>query len=99
MMDQVIFDAPALPPDTADALAHARLGDPFSALGPHDTPQGRIIRAYVPGARGVDVIGREDGRFIGSLLPGEPLGLVRGPGRHRRTLPVTCSVARWCAGD
>ncbi len=79
MTDQIFFEAPALDPEIADALAHARCGDPFAVLGPrdtaHDAPAGRIIRAYVPGARGVDILGREDGRFIGSLLPAEPWGL------------------------
>ena len=74
MTDQIFFEAPALDAGTADALAHARLHDPFGYLGPHDTPQGRIIRVYVPGAAGVDVLSR-DGRFIGALLPAEPPGL------------------------
>jgi 1,4-alpha-glucan branching enzyme len=74
MTDQIFFEAPPLDAWVADALANARLADPFAFLGPHDTPQGRIIRAYVPGAAGVDILSR-DGRFVGSLLPAEPYGL------------------------
>jgi 1,4-alpha-glucan branching enzyme len=57
----------ALPPDEADALADARHGDPFSVLGPRDTPAGRTIRAYLPGADGVEVLRRGDKALIGRL--------------------------------
>ena len=57
----------ALPPEEADALADARHGDPFSVLGPRDTPAGRTIRAYLPGADGVEVLRRGDKAVIGRL--------------------------------
>ena len=32
----------------AEKLATLRPIDPFAVLGPHDTPQGRVIRAFLP---------------------------------------------------
>ena len=53
--------APSAPPldrhDT-EALAHALHGDPFRLLGPHDTPAGPVVRAFLPGAESVDVLRR-----------------------------------------
>ena len=62
--------APSAPPldrhDT-EALAHALHGDPFRLLGPHDTPAGPVVRAFLPGATTVDVLRRGDGARIGRL--------------------------------
>ena len=52
-----------------DLLVHGRLNDPFSVLGPHQTAQGRAIRAYYPGADGVEVRSAKDGRPLGQLAP------------------------------
>lgn len=52
-----------------DLLVHGRLNDPFSVLGPHQTAQGRAIRAYFPGAHGVEVRSAKDGRLLGQLTP------------------------------
>jgi 1,4-alpha-glucan branching enzyme len=57
----------ALPREEVEALAGARHADPFKVLGPRDTATGRSIRAYLPGARGVEVLRRSDGRPIGTL--------------------------------
>ena len=43
-----------------EALAEARHGDPFTVLGPHDTPTGRIVRTFLPGARAVEALRRAD---------------------------------------
>jgi 1,4-alpha-glucan branching enzyme len=59
----------------AQALAHATDGDPFSALGPHTVPEGRIIRVYVPGAHGVDIIRRTDNAHVAELEASEHDGL------------------------
>ncbi len=58
-------------PDRAalDLLVHGRLNDPFSVLGPHQTAQGRAIRAYFPGAHGVEIRSAKDGRPLGQLTP------------------------------
>ncbi|MBV8617014.1 MAG: 1,4-alpha-glucan branching enzyme, partial [Acetobacteraceae bacterium] len=77
-MDVAVSPPPPLDPALADALAHARLGDPFAVLGPHDGPHGRVVRAFLPGAERVELVSREDGRRIGELAQGEPYGLFAG---------------------
>jgi 1,4-alpha-glucan branching enzyme len=62
----------------AQSLAEGRHGDPFHALGPHDGTEGRTIRAFLPGARGVEVLHRSDRRSLGRLNQGEVLGLFSG---------------------
>ncbi len=64
--------------DTAWQLANGALHDPYGVLGPHDTAGGRVVRAYLPGARGVDVVARSDGRSLGTLMPMQPEGLFVG---------------------
>jgi len=59
----------ALSREEADALAGARHADPFKVLGPRDTAAGRVIRAYLPGARAVEVLRRSDRQPIGKLEP------------------------------
>jgi len=69
-------------PDLAVAvLAAGRHADPFAVLGPHETPAGLVVRAFVPGARTLAVLSPEgeplaelerrddDGVFEG-LVPG-----------------------------
>jgi 1,4-alpha-glucan branching enzyme len=41
-----------------DAVLAARQGDPFAVLGPHETPAGWVIRAFVPFALEVRVVTR-----------------------------------------
>ena len=45
-----------LSPDQAWQLSSGSLRDPFSVLGPFETEVGRFIRAFVPGAIGVEVV-------------------------------------------
>jgi 1,4-alpha-glucan branching enzyme len=52
-----------------DLLVHGRLNDPFAVLGPHQTAEGRAIRAYFPGADAVEVRSAKDGRLLGQLTP------------------------------
>jgi 1,4-alpha-glucan branching enzyme len=68
------------PPDRAEieALAQARHGDPFRLLGPHDGPSGRIIRAFLPGAKAVEVLRRSDGGVIAELREGQSSGVFEG---------------------
>ncbi len=65
--------------EEADALAYARHGDPFSVLGPHDSPGGRVVRVFLPGAQAVEVLRRGDRARIGMLSAGAPEGLFEGP--------------------
>jgi 1,4-alpha-glucan branching enzyme len=58
------------------ALVEARHGDPFALLGPHETAEGRILRALLPGATSVHVL------IGGEALPLQqthPAGLFEGP--------------------
>ena len=68
----------ALPREEAEALAGARHKDPFKVLGPHDLPEGRLIRAYLPGALSVEVLRRADRSSIGSLCQKDGTGLFEG---------------------
>src|SRR2546421_12603997 len=69
---------PPLASGDADALARAIHGDPFSVLGPHDTPGGLVIRTFVPGARAVEVLRREDRAILARLDESAPPGLFQG---------------------
>jgi 1,4-alpha-glucan branching enzyme len=60
------------------SLAEGRHGDPFHALGPHDGPAGRTIRALLPGAKSVEVLRRSDRGSIGRLRQDEAWGLFEG---------------------
>src|SRR5579863_2260413 len=59
----------------AAALARGVDGNPFALLGPHDTPEGRVIRAFLPGATKVEVLRRSDGAVLAGLAPGSKPGL------------------------
>ncbi|MGE5151534.1 MAG: 1,4-alpha-glucan branching protein GlgB [Rhodospirillaceae bacterium] len=67
-----------LPRSEAEALAYGRHGDPFKVLGPRDTSTGRVIRAFLPGANGVEVLRRSDRSAIGRLEPAQPDGFFEG---------------------
>src|SRR6185437_12232635 len=54
---------------TIQALARGRLSDPFAFLGPHETPHGRVVRAFLPGAESVDVLSRGGESLLGQLTP------------------------------
>jgi 1,4-alpha-glucan branching enzyme len=53
--------------ESAWALAHAAHNNPFAVLGPHDTPDGRVIRALLPGATKVEVLRHSDGAVLAPL--------------------------------
>ena len=65
--------------ETAEALEAGRPLDAFAALGPHEGKAGRIVRVFVPGAQGVEVVGRDDGKSWGVLTAGAGAGLFEGP--------------------
>jgi 1,4-alpha-glucan branching enzyme len=64
--------------DAAQALVDGRHGDPFSILGPHESPIGRVVRVLAPGAQKVEAAAPEDGSVIGSLDIAHPGGLFAG---------------------
>src|ERR1700683_4914134 len=47
-----------------DAVLAARQGDPFAVLGPHQTPNGWAIRAFVPFADKVSAVGRDGANIV-----------------------------------
>ena len=53
-----------LDPATVVALEEARHPNPFALLGPHPAPGGRLIRAFLPGAKSVEVVGRVSGAVL-----------------------------------
>lgn len=57
-----------------DALNWARHGDPFSILGPHHVDGHAVVRAYVPGAIGVEVL---PAAGLSKAAPAVPLLHVR----------------------
>jgi 1,4-alpha-glucan branching enzyme len=63
---------------SATALANATHTDPFAVLGPHQTPDGSVVRAFLPGATAVDVLRRADRAVLGRLERGETDGLFEG---------------------
>ena len=78
-----------LDPESTRALVHATHDNPFAVLGPHDTPEGRVIRAFLPGATKVEALRSSDGAVLTALeLRGEhglfeSLALDRTPYRLR----------------
>ena len=68
---------PRLDRGEVEALMTARHRDSFRVLGPHDGPDGRAIRAYLPGAQSVEVLRRADRASLGAL-PEVESGLFEG---------------------
>src|ERR1022692_3990228 len=61
----------------AAALESGSAEDPFALLGPHADATGVVIRAFVPPAEAVEVIGPDD-ELLARMLPIEPQGLYAG---------------------
>ncbi len=61
-----------------DAIIHARHGDPFAILGPHEVPGGCAVRSFQPGATAVEVIAAESDRVLGTLDSIDPAGFWSG---------------------
>ena len=66
-------------PEAAQALSEGRHGDAFAVLGPHQVGDTRVVRALLPGAKGVEVLAREDGALLGRLELAHGSGLWAGP--------------------
>src|ERR1700712_5335584 len=76
MNDAVVI--PPVSPEQAWQLASGSLRDPFAGPGPFETGIGRIVRTFQPGASGVEVLARSNGRRLGVLSPTQPDGLFTG---------------------
>ncbi|QCF25982.1 1,4-alpha-glucan branching protein GlgB [Hydrocarboniclastica marina] len=66
----------------AEALSNARHGDPFSVLGLHEDAEGLLLRVYMPGALGIDVLDRESSKVMCSLKSIQIPGLFAGRMPH-----------------
>ena len=94
-----VTEVTGLPPGVAEALAFGTLGDPFAVLGPHDTATGRIVRAFLPGAQGVEVLARAGDKSLGRLAPTAPHGLFEGRVSSGATVSAAHRLAGRGAGD
>src|ERR1700761_828555 len=61
-----------------DAIIHARHGDPFAILGPHDCPGGCAVRTFQPGATAVEVLAADSDRVLATLDTIDPAGFWSG---------------------
>jgi 1,4-alpha-glucan branching enzyme len=81
--------------ESARAVARGTHDNLFAALGPHDTQDGRVIRAFLPGATRVEAVRRSDGDVLTVLEPRGENGLFenlihdRAPYRLRVFWPDT----------
>ena len=67
------------PPEIAQ-LCSGRCADPFAVLGLHRDVDGQAwVRAFLPGATAVTVIGATDARPLGRLIQCHPDGVFDGP--------------------
>jgi 1,4-alpha-glucan branching enzyme len=64
-------------PDEIDAILAARHADPFAVLGLHETPAGRVVRAFVPGAETL-AVETPEGRPLARLERVRPEGFFEG---------------------
>lgn len=73
-----------------EALVRAEHGDPFAFLGPHQDDQGPVIRAYLPGALGVELLDGDSSQSMGRLVESATPGLfIARPERlHRYRLRI-----------
>jgi 1,4-alpha-glucan branching enzyme len=74
-----------------EAIVHARHGDPFAVLGPHEIGGACAVRAFLPDATEVVVVARDDGRELGRLARIDAAGFWSGllPARLGYRLLVT----------
>jgi 3-hydroxyisobutyrate dehydrogenase-like beta-hydroxyacid dehydrogenase len=62
--------------ESVRALAVAVHPNPFAVLGPQDSANGRVVRAFLPGAIKVDVLRRSDGSLVAPLAHTDASGLA-----------------------
>ncbi len=61
-----------------EALVAGRHGDPFAVLGPHESAEGCILRAFLPDAQIVEVLDRAGGEVITTLARVHSQGMFAG---------------------
>ena len=82
-----------------DQLRSGRCGDPFALLGLHRDAGGQAwVRAWLPGAMAVSVIGASDARPLGTLMPIHADGVFEGPVVLAGTASGYRLQVRWADG-
>ena len=81
-----------------DAIIHARHGDPFAVLGPHDCDGGCAVRTFQPGATAVEAIAAESEQVLAQLESIDPAGFWCGVMPSPDALSSAHPVARRGAG-
>lgn len=71
--------------DALNALVDGRHGDPFSILGPHPVQGATIIRTFLPGAEGVEILDRDTGRVDTKMHAIHPSGVFAAAVESGRT--------------
>jgi 1,4-alpha-glucan branching enzyme len=89
-------------PDEIAAIVAARHNDPFALLGPHETAEGLVIRAFVPGAQTL-LATTPEGAAIAPLERVHPDGFFEGlaplPARAPYLLAAANGAALWNFSD
>ncbi len=85
------------------ALVAARHGDPFAVLGPHETPAGVALRAFVPGAESVVAVSPQGAEIL-TLHKRDGQGFFEGLAerastRFRYRLRAARGATRWEFAD
>ncbi|MBS7545619.1 1,4-alpha-glucan branching protein GlgB [Ancylobacter oerskovii] len=91
------------PDRDVDLLVGGRHPDPFGLLGPHETADGLVIRAFVPGAETLDAFDL-DGTPVASLARRHRAGFFEGrvadrPAWARYTLKARNAGGEWWLDD
>ncbi|TLU72427.1 1,4-alpha-glucan branching protein GlgB [Lichenicoccus roseus] len=86
-------------PGAIDSFVRARHGDPFSLLGPRATPDGIVVRAFLPDAVRVQVIDRVNGSVFGELTRIHADGLWSGPVGSAQPYLLRSTVADGAGGE
>ena len=83
-----------------DQLRSGRSADPFALLGLHRDAGGQAwVRAWLPGAHAVRVIGAADARVLGSLLQRHADGVFEGPVALSSALSAYRLQITWADGN
>jgi len=83
-------------PAAIAAVAAGGHGDPFAVLGPHDDGAGPVVRAFLPGARRVEVLARDGSGALAVLELVHPAGVFAG--RIDRAVPYLLRID-WPGGS
>ncbi|HTH99694.1 MAG TPA: 1,4-alpha-glucan branching protein GlgB [Acidisoma sp.] len=90
-MSGLLHEAHRPDPGAVDAILHARHGDPFALLGPHNCEGGCAVRTFQPGAIKVEVLGKDSEQVLATLSLIDPAGFWSGvmPARIPYRLRIT----------